>query len=184
MSTTVNGISIDSLNRFKEIVAQFPEKALVKFSVTSSWRGKSTTRVDASSYTLGEVEIQKSFSFESDELDGFYDYGDGPNPQELLIAAVNACMMVAYVVHSASRGIQLERLEVQTSGVLDLRGFLGVDSNVQPGFEDLNYVVVVQGNANASEWDALHKAVKQTAPNYSSLIQKVRMNGELIVDDS
>ena len=61
------------------------------------------------------------------------------NPQEHLLAALNACMMVGYVAQCAVRGITLKRLEIETDGEIDLRGFLGIDPAAPPGYEKLSY---------------------------------------------
>jgi hypothetical protein len=46
------------------------------------------------------------------------------NPQENLIAALNACLTVGYVAQCAVRGITLESLAIETNGEMDLRGYL------------------------------------------------------------
>ncbi len=180
---TINGINISQLDRFKKWVEQHPEQAILNFCVSSSWDDKNKTGIEASSYSIGDVKIQKTFGPESEIVNEFFDSNDGLNPQELLIAGVNACMMVAYVVHAAARGITLERVEVETIGRIDLRGLLGVGEASQTGFKSLNYVVRIRGNANHTELKSLHREVKRTAPNYASMLQNVQMTGELVVDE-
>ena len=51
------------------------------------------------------------------------------------MAAFNACITVGYVAGAALKGIKLESLEIRTKGQLDLRGFLGLDDTVPPGYE-------------------------------------------------
>ena len=58
------------------------------------------------------------------------------NPQEHLIAALNACMTVGYVAQCAVRGITLESLAIETEGEIDLRGFLGIDPAVPHGLRE------------------------------------------------
>jgi hypothetical protein len=41
-------------------------------------------------------------------------------------------------VRSAVRGITVESLEIETDGEIDLRGFLGIDATVPPGYENLS----------------------------------------------
>jgi hypothetical protein len=68
------------------------------------------------------------------------------NPQEHLLAPLNACMTVGYVAQCAVRAITLESLEIQTDGEIDLRGFLGTDPAVPPGYENLSYIVRIKGS--------------------------------------
>ncbi len=184
MPNNINGISVVKLEQYKQLISQFPEKAIVDFSVCSSWHSKQQTGVSSTSCTIGDVTIKKTLDQETGIVDEFFGSTDGPNPQELLIAAINASMMVAYVVHAAARGITLDRVEVETRGQLDMRGLLGVDPDTQPGFKSLRYVVKIRGNANCTECESLHQEVKRTAPNYTSMLHNVQMSGELIIDES
>lgn len=184
MPDNINGISVSRLERYKQMIAEFPERALVDFSVGSSWHNQTKMGVDSTSCTIGDVAIKKSFNQEAGVVDEFFGSNDGPNPQELLIAAINASMMVAYVMHAAARGITLYKVEVETHGQIDLRGLLGVDPDTQPGFKSLSYVVKIRGNANRTEWESLHQEVKRTAPNYTSMLHNVHMSGELVIDET
>ncbi len=70
----------------------------------------------------------------ADEPEEILGSNEAPNPQELLMAALNACMTVGYVAGAAKRGISLHRLEIETKGTLDLRGFFALSDAVPPGY--------------------------------------------------
>jgi len=76
----------------------------------------------------------------------------------------------------------LEKVEIETSGELDLRGFLGIDPNVKPGYESLRYVVRIKGNGTAEQFQEIHRNVIRTSPNYFNISQAVRLDGELRVE--
>jgi hypothetical protein len=80
---------------------------------------------------------------ESLELGGGNAYA---NPQEYLLAALNACMIVGYTALCALQGIALQKLEITTEGDIDLRGFFGLDPAVPAGYRALSSRVVVQGD--------------------------------------
>ncbi|MGC7358423.1 OsmC family protein, partial [Mycobacteroides abscessus subsp. massiliense] len=67
---------------------------------------------------------------EADEPPELLGGNTAPNPQELLMAALNACMSVGYAAVAATMGVTVRSLEIETTGELDLRGFLGLDANV------------------------------------------------------
>src|SRR5262245_26253475 len=69
-----------------------------------------------------------------------------PNPQELLMAAFNACIMVGYLATASVMGIRLDSVEIDTEGELGLRGFLGIDPNVKPGYDSIRYTVRLKGD--------------------------------------
>jgi uncharacterized OsmC-like protein len=105
-----------------------------------------------------------------------------PNPQELLMSALNACMMVGYVAGAALNGITLQKLEIETSGTLDLRGFLGLDDKVKPGYEKLSYVVRIKGNGTPLQFREIHETVMRTSPNYFNIARPIYLDGELKVE--
>jgi len=91
------------------------------------------------------------------------------NPQEHLLAALNACMTVGYVAQCAVRGITLESLEIETDGELDLRGFLGIDPAVPAGYENLSYVVRIKGSGTKEDFAEIHDAVMAIARNFAEI---------------
>lgn len=97
------------------------------------------------------------------------------------MAAVNACMTVGYVAGAALHGIELEKLEIETTGQLDLRGFLGLDNAVPPGYEQIDYVVRIAGNGTPEQFEEIHRNVMATSPNYFNMARPIRMNGRLSV---
>jgi uncharacterized OsmC-like protein len=97
------------------------------------------------------------------------------NPQEHLLAALNACMTVGYVAQCAVRGITLESLEIETDGEIDLRGFLGIDPTVPPGYENLSYIVRIKGSGTKEEFAEIHEAVMATSPNFYNVSRPVAL---------
>jgi uncharacterized OsmC-like protein len=60
--------------------------------------------------------------------------GDVPCSGDLLLGALAACQEVTIRMVAAAMGIELEALEVEAIGDLDLRGTLGMDRGVPVGF--------------------------------------------------
>ncbi|MCD2826326.1 OsmC family protein, partial [Pseudomonas aeruginosa] len=104
-----------------------------------------------------------------------------PNPQELLIAALNACLSVGYVVNASVMGITIHNLEIETDGELDLRGFLGLDESVNPGFDEISYVVRIHTDAPAEKVEELHRIVTKTSVNLANFSKAIRMVPKLEV---
>lgn len=104
------------------------------------------------------------------------------NPQEYLLAALNACMTVGYVAQCALRGITLEKLKIETEGEIDLRGFLGIDPAVTPGYEKLRTVVRIKGSATPEEFAEIHQAVLATSPNFHNVSRPVALSPTLVVE--
>jgi uncharacterized OsmC-like protein len=66
---------------------------------------------------------------------------DAPNPAELLCAALAACADGTVRMIAALQRVELEELEVQVSGLVDVRGTLGLDLDVPVGFQALTMAV-------------------------------------------
>ena len=104
------------------------------------------------------------------------------NPQEYLLAALNACMMVGYVAQCAVRGVALQSLEIETEGEIDLRGFLGIDPAMPAGYESLSYTVRIKGSGTKEEFAEVHKAVMATSPNFYNVSRPIALKPTLVVE--
>jgi uncharacterized OsmC-like protein len=175
----VNGIDLDAVNDVVAAIQEDPAKALVRFAVSTRWTGQTGSRTTVKGYELAGEQIAREFEIVADEPHELLGSNGAPNPQELLMAAVNACMTVGYVAGAALNGITLERLEIQTTGQLDLRGFLGLDDTVAPGYGEIDYTVKIAGNGTPEQFEAIHQTVMKTSPNYFNMARPIRMNGRL-----
>lgn len=97
------------------------------------------------------------------------------------MAALNACMTVGYVAGAAKRGIRLDRLEIETKGTLDLRGFFALSDTVPPGYPGIEYVVRIAGEGTAEQFAEIHAEVQATSPNFDNLARAIRIDAKLEV---
>src|SRR6201991_1240971 len=143
----LNGIDVASLNRFVEDVRNNAEKGTAAFKVKTEWKGQTRTVSTVSAYELHGTAIKRDFEIHADEPPELLGSNTAANPQELLMAALNACMSVGYAANAAAMGIKLDTLEIETEGKLDLRGFLGLDPAIKPGYEEVKYTVRIKSDA-------------------------------------
>ncbi|SAK85700.1 OsmC family protein [Caballeronia hypogeia] len=180
----LNDIDVNALGAFANDVKQRPETGTAGFKVTTRWASQTKTVATVSSYQLGGKTIERSFDIAADEPVELLGTNSAPNPQELLLAALNACMSVGYAANAAVMGIKLEKLEIESFGQLDLRGFLGLDTSVKPGYEEVSYTVRIKSNAPREKLEELHAIVMKTSPNYSNFATAIRMVPRLVVEGS
>jgi uncharacterized OsmC-like protein len=173
---------VAALRALMREVAQDPAKGMVEFRVRSAWQGQTRSRTTVESYRIGGAEVKRRFEIEADEPFELLGTNTAPNPQELLMTALNACIMVGYVVGAAADGIALEQVEIETSGELDLRGFLGIDAAVPPGYESIRYRVTIKGDGSAEQFRKIHDTVVRTSPNYFNVARPIRIDAELVVE--
>lgn len=181
-SNHVNGIDVDALSGVIRDIKADPSKGVVVFQVKSEWKGQTRSQATVESYRIGGQEVKRRFQINVDEPFELLGENTDANPQEMLMTALNACIMVGYVVGAAVNGITLEHVEVQTSGELDLRGFLGIDPSVRPGYESLQYTVRIKGNGTPEQFQKIHENVCATSPNYFNLAHPVRLDAKLVVE--
>lgn len=98
------------------------------------------------------------------------------------MTALNACVTVGYVAGAAIRGIRLDSVQVTTEGALDLRGFLGIDPAVKPGYDRIRYTVRIKGDGTPEQFREIHETVLKTSPNYFNVSQPIAIDADLIVE--
>ena len=79
------------------------------------------------------------------------------------------------------RGITLERLEIETDGAIDLRGFFGLDPAVPSGYEKLHSTIHIKGNGTKQQFAEIHEAVMATSPNFYNMTRPVMIKPTLVV---
>jgi uncharacterized OsmC-like protein len=181
-TTEVNGIDVQYLRESIEAMSQDPKLAMTRWNVTTRWMGGTRSDTDVKSYEIGGRLVEKDFRIRIDEpleLAGTNQYA---NPQEVLMAALNACMMVGYAALCAMEGITLEEARIETEGEIDLRGFLGIDPNVAPGYEQLSYRVFLKGDGTPEQFARVHEMVKMTSPNRHNIATAIMLNSQLVVE--
>ena len=177
----VNGLDLGALGDVVEAIEKDASLAKAGFEVTTRWAGQTRSESVVEGFTLGGQRIERQHRIVADEPCELLGTDSAPNPQELLMAAFNACIMVGYVAGASTRGIDLETLEIRTHGELDLRGFLGLSDDVPPGYEAIDYEVRIKGNGSPEQFEDIHQTVMKTSPNYFNLNRPIRMNGSLKV---
>jgi len=180
--TIVNGINVDDLFALIDGVKRDAAKGKTNWHVTTTWQGQARSRALVESFEIGGERVPRRFAIDIDEPCELGGTNRFANPQEHLIAALNACMMVGYVAQCAVRGITLESLEIETDGEIDLRGFLGIDPAVPPGYRKLSYVVRIKGSGTKEEFADVHQAVMATSPNFYNIARPVALKPTLIVE--
>ena len=177
----VNGLDLQALGEVVEAIEKDSSKGAVAFDVTTRWKGQTRSETIVDGFTLAGERINRSHTIVADEPVELLGADSAPNPQELLMAAFNACIMVGYVAGAATRGIRLDSVEIRTRGTLDLRGFLGLRDDVAPGYESVEYDVFIKGDGSSADFLEIHQNVMKTSPNYFNISRPIRMNGTIHV---
>ncbi len=116
------------------------------------------------------------------------DYGEAaggtnlaPNPIELLLAAMAACIEAAFYEFAVHEGFTINTLAVDIEGVLDLRGLFMVDESVSPGFQDLKYTFAISSPDEDEKVRDLAQRVIAHCPVVDSLLKQTNMSGAITI---
>ncbi|WP_428937850.1 OsmC family protein [Fontivita pretiosa] len=181
-STVVNGIDTQALRDAISAIAADPAKAMTRWQVSTRWKGGTRSDTSVKHFHIGGQRVDKDFTIRIDEPCELCGTNQYANPQEYLLAALNACMTVGYASACALHGIELEELRIETEGDIDLRGFLGIDPSVKPGYDSLKYTVHIKGNGTAEQFQKVHETVSRLSPNRFNIASAIRLNGTLVVE--
>ena len=125
-----------------------------------------------------EAEIRQ-FSLTVDEPPNLGGSDAGPNPVELVLAALATCQEITYRAYATALGVPLESVSVRLDGVLDLRGFFAVDERVRPGFTGVQGTVTLKSSATKEELAKLKEVVDAHCPVLDILRAPVPVELEL-----
>lgn len=181
--TIINDIDLGALEDLVLEAERCPDQATLGFQVTTRWDGQFRSESKVGTITAGNGDrIVRNHVIKADEPEEILGSNEAPNPQELMMAALNACMTVGYVAGAAKRGITLSKLEIDTRGTLDMRGFFQLSDAVPPGYPALQYVIRVAGDGTPEQFAEIHAEVQATSPNYDNLARAIRMDARLEIE--
>lgn len=109
--------------------------------------------------------------------------GDGlaATPVEYALTALLSCQIVTYRVWAANLGIVVDTIEASAEGDLDVRGFLGIDDSVRPGFQGIRVNVRVSGPETEERYRELQSTVDAHCPVQDLFANQTPVTTELVV---
>jgi len=110
-----------------------------------------------------ETKIRQ-FSLTVDEPPSLGGTDAGPNPVELVLAALATCQEITYRAYATALGIPLDSVSVKLEGVLDLRGFFAVKDGVRSGYNEVRGTVHLKSPASAADLAKLKDVVDAHCP--------------------
>ena len=158
VTTIVNGVDLDRLSGTIDAVTADPPLARFQFRARNHWIDGGYSRTTIKDfYGAGQEDTTRTepFTVDSDEPPVLLGENRAPNAGEFVLHALAACLTGTIVYHAAARGIALDGLETTIEGDLDLHGFLGLDSSVRPGYEQIRITVKATGDFDDNQFAEL-----------------------------
>lgn len=123
----------------------------------------------------------RGFEFIADEPEALAGTNIGPNPIEYLLGSLGACQVITYQAVAALKGIRLNNVKVETKGNIDWRGFLGLDPNIRPGYQNIEVEVTIDSDESPEIIEDLVKTVDAQCPILDNLTNSVRVSSNTTI---
>lgn len=167
--TSINGVDLAAVGELGRQLAADPAAGASTWTARTTWTGAFTSRSEARGH--GPI-----FSDEPELLAGG---NTAANPVEYVLAALGSCLAVGYAAAAAARGIELRDLEIELSGTIDLRVFLGLEDG-HAGYDRIEAVARVDSDAADADLQALHEHVIRTSPVGNTIERPVTLDARLV----
>jgi uncharacterized OsmC-like protein len=164
---TTNGVDLEQLGRTVTAIKEQPDLARFVFRTHTAWQtgGHSRTSIQGF-YGAGAEDASRvqPFVLDGDEPPVLLGANKGPNAVEAVLHALASCLAVGFVYNAAARGIQVESLDFDLEGDLDLQAFLGLSEQVRPGYQGIKVTYRARTDAPREQVEALCEYVQKTSP--------------------
>ena len=175
-SDQLNGLDTQQLVRTVEAVKQDKTLAKFEFRARNQWIDGMVTRTSIQDfYGAGAEDTSraKPFMFTSGEPPVLLGSNEGAGAGEVLLHALASCVASTAVMHAAARGIRIESIATELKGEVDLRGLLGLDSAVRPGYQKITVKMAIKADCSEARLDELLQVVRGHSPIYDTVSRPV-----------
>lgn len=117
----------------------------------------------------------RQFTLDIDEPPQLCGTDKGPNPVELVLAALGTCQEIVYAAYAAVLGIPLDSIRITVRGHLDARGLFNI-APVPSGFTDIDYEVDIKSPADRIRIKELADIVNAHCPVLDTLQRPINVN--------
>lgn len=174
--THINGLDVQAA--VDTIAALRADKNLAKFQfrARNSWINGGVNRSTIRDfYGAGQEDTSrtKPFEFTNGEPPVLLGDNEGANPVEFLLHALAGCVTTTFVLHAMARGITIRELSTELAGEIDMRGLLGLDDTVSPGYEQIRIRLHVKADCPDKELEDLLAYTQQHSPVCNTVCRPV-----------
>ncbi len=169
LAGVANGVDLEAVQRIVERYRDDPEAGRRPFGARVRWLGGYRT----------ETSLPGTTVVRGDEPVDLAGTGTGPSPEDMLLTAVGQCLVVGLAGSAAARGIEIEALAVEVSGVVNLTAAYGVEPG-SPGFREIEIAVHLDSPAPRAELEELLEHALDLAPIPNTVRRPVPVVARLV----
>ena len=152
-----NGVNVAALLAAREALKGAPQAAKFTWRATCKWKDGTHSMTTVSGFHgLGEEQKHKTtFSFDADHPEIFASADQGITPVEYVLVGLASCLTAGIAAVAQNREIQLRSVKATLEGNMDVRGILGMDSDVRNGFDGVKVHFDIDADASDDDIKAL-----------------------------
>jgi uncharacterized OsmC-like protein len=176
-----NGVNVGALLDARDALTAAPAAAAFQWRATCDWvRGTHARSVVEGFFGLGEEQKHRTtFTFETDHPEVFASEDNGATPVELVLTGLAGCLTAGVASVAQMRGIQLRSVRATVTGGMDLRGILGIDSDVRNGFDGIEVVYDIDADATPDEIRAVVAQSQKRSAVYDAITNPTNVRVEV-----
>ena len=152
-----NGVNVEALLGAREALTAAPEAAKFVWRATCEWQNGTHSNSSVEGFFgLGEEQRHRTrYSFDSDHPEIFASEDNGATPVEYVLVGLAGCLTAGVAAVAQNRGIQLRKVSATIEADMDVRGILGIDSDVRNGFSGIKVSYDIDADATPADIKAL-----------------------------
>ena len=172
----VNGLDLQKAFETIDAIKADPSLARFQFRAANTWisggMNRSTIR---DFYGAGREDDSRKepFEFMNGEPPILLGDNEGANPVEFLLHAMAGCATTTLVLHAAARGITIRHLSTKLEGEIDMRGMLGLDESVSPGYEQIRILMKIEADCSDEMLEDLLNVARNQSPVCNTVCRPV-----------
>jgi uncharacterized OsmC-like protein len=176
-----NGVNVEALLGARAALTETPEAAQFQWRATCQWQnGTHSQSTVEGFFGLGEEQSHRTrFTFEADHPEIFASQDNGVTPTEYVLVALASCLTAGVAAVAQNREIQLRSVTATIEAGMDVRGILGVDSDVRNGFSDIKVTYDIDADASADEIRALVAQSQKRSAVYDIITNPTNVSVEV-----
>src|SRR5215470_7710339 len=177
-----NGVNVQALLDAREALKGAPEAAKFTWRASCKWEnGTHSTAKVKGFFGLGQEQQHKTeTSFSADHPEVFASEDKGITPIEYVLVGLASCLTAGVAAVAQNRGIQLRSVESKLEGEMDIRGILGIDSDVRNGYDNIKVTFKIDADATKPEIEALVAQSQKRSAVYDVITNPVNVVVEVV----
>jgi len=177
-----NGVNVEALLGARTALTDAPQAAQFTWRASCEWQnGTHSTSIVDGFFGLGADQNHRTkYSFDVDHPEIFASEDNGATPVEYVLVGLAGCLTAGVAAVAQMREIQLSSVVATIEGEMDVRGILGMDTDVRNGFSKIKVSYKIDADATPDEIKALVAQSQKRSAVYDIITNPTDVRVEVV----